>query len=742
MDEQATHANAHAARARATRSLPLISASHLRALQLLLATEANDILLTPEQRKNARTLQNHYHQQYLRNCLHRESESTAPTQAQASLPAAGPSTRRIVDRVRQRVDAVLERKKTNRGFISTIRPNNGDVLEYTMCLSDLAALSCDPELDILPAPASLEFLQARSKQLAEAADAATQKLAVQGPVKVEAYSEDVPMADDSPSHALPPVTAIPAIEPSMESAANGINASNNNQQVMVVTAASDIAKESDDAQTVTHVSAQPASAPTLPSVPPQTSNSKYSMYTEDDGDEERVDPVPVPDYRPINTFANGLDRPSKKRLRPGRTNSPGENGARPLQFITAKEQLAIEEQQEEAKRANHYMNRGGYSAPSNNPYLNNSAATNNHGSTAVNPYTNGATPNTPSLKSKILGTKRPKFKSPINKPSSNDDGSKGSQSRSPTGADEPVDDRLRNIDPKMIEAIKNEIMESYPVVTWDDISGLEHAKKTIKETITWPMLRPDIFTGLRRPPKGLLLFGPPGTGKTMIGKCIASQSKATFFSISSSSLTSKWIGDGEKMVRALFAVARCHQPAVIFMDEIDSLLTQRSDGEVEASRRIKTEFLVQFDGVGVGGEEDRILIVGATNRPQEIDEAARRRFQKRLYIPLPENQGRHGLILKLLEKQPHNMTAEQILDICERTAGYSGSDMTGLCREAALGPVRAIQGDILDVDLDALRPINHGDFVEALSQVRASVSDRDLDLYKAWDTEYGSVAKG
>ncbi|KAF9573598.1 Fidgetin-like protein 1 [Mortierella alpina] len=577
--------------------------------------------------------------------------------------------------------------------------------------------SCDSELDILPVPASLELLQARSKQLAEAADAAAQKKIVQDPVKVEAYSEDVPMADDSSSHSSPRASAIPIItEASTESVANGSDARNNSRQTMVITAASDVASESDGVQIVNHTSAQLASAPTPPPVALQASSSKYAMYTEDDGDEERVDPVPVPDYRPINNFANGLDRPSKKR--------------------------AIEEQKEEEKRANHYMNRGGYNAPSNNPYLISGATSNNPGSTAVNTYTNGATPNTASLKSKILGTKRPKFKSPINKPSGNDDGSKGVQSRSPTGAEEPLDDRLRNIDPKMIEAIKNEIMESYPVVTWDDISGLEHAKKTIKETITWPMLRPDIFTGLRRPPKGLLLFGPPGTGKTMIGKCIASQSKATFFSISSSSLTSKWIGDGEKMVRALFAVARCHQPAVIFMDEIDSLLTQRSDGEVEASRRIKTEFLVQFDGVGVGGEEDRILIVGATNRPQEIDEAARRRFQKRLYIPLPENAGRHGLILKLLEKQPHNITAEQILDICERTAGYSGSDMTGLCREAALGPIRAIQGDILDVDLDALRPINHGDFVEALSQVRASVSDRDLDLYKAWDMEYGSVAKG
>lgn len=101
------------------------------------------------------------------------------------------------------------------------------------------------------------------------------------------------------------------------------------------------------------------------------------------------------------------------------------------------------------------------------------------------------------------------------------------------------------------------------MIGWDDIAGLEYAKSTIQEAVVWPMLRPDIFTGLRRPPRGILLFGPPGTGKTLIGKCIASQSNSTFFSISASSLTSKWIGDGEKMVRALFAVAAVNQPSVI-----------------------------------------------------------------------------------------------------------------------------------------------------------------------------------
>lgn len=160
--------------------------------------------------------------------------------------------------------------------------------------------------------------------------------------------------------------------------------------------------------------------------------------------------------------------------------------------------------------------------------------------------------------------------------------------------EEILDERLKNIDPKMIELIKNEIMDLKTSTTWDDIAGLELAKSTIQEIVVWPMLRPDIFTGLRRPPKGILLFGPPGTGKTLIGKCIASQSNSTFFSISASSLTSKWIGDGEKMVRALFAVAKVHQPAVVFIDEIDSLLSQRSDTEHESSRRLKTEFLVQL----------------------------------------------------------------------------------------------------------------------------------------------------
>ncbi|XP_005396663.1 PREDICTED: fidgetin-like protein 1 [Chinchilla lanigera] len=307
----------------------------------------------------------------------------------------------------------------------------------------------------------------------------------------------------------------------------------------------------------------------------------------------------------------------------------------------------------------------------------------------------------------------------------------------PTEPAHPVDERLKNLEPKMIELITNEIMDHGPPVHWEDIAGVDFAKTTIKEIVVWPMMRPDIFTGLRGPPKGILLFGPPGTGKTLIGKCIASQSGATFFSISASSLTSKWVGEGEKMVRALFAVARCQQPAVIFIDEIDSLLSQRGEGEHESSRRIKTEFLVQLDGATTSSE-DRILVVGATNRPQEIDEAARRRLVKRLYIPLPEASARKQIVTNLMSKEQCDLSEEEILQVVQRSDGFSGADMTQLCREASLGPIRSLQtADIATITPDQVRPISYVDFENAFRTVRPSVSSKDLELYEEWNRAFG-----
>ena len=304
----------------------------------------------------------------------------------------------------------------------------------------------------------------------------------------------------------------------------------------------------------------------------------------------------------------------------------------------------------------------------------------------------------------------------------------------------PLDDhRLVNIDPLLLTKIMNEILDKSPNVNWDDIAGLQSAKQMIYETVIWPMKRPDIFTGLRAPPKGLLLFGPPGTGKTMIGKAIASQCEATFFSISSSALTSKWIGEGEKLVRALFAVASCYERSVIFIDEIDSLLSARSETEHESSRRIKTEFLVRLDGAAT--EDSQFLVIGATNRPQELDDAARRRLVKRLYIPLPDLNARKTLVSTLLKKVPNEIDENELEEIGIMTDGYSGSDMKELVKDAAYGPIRELsllKVDIDDVHSSQVRPVRMIDFKNSIKTIRPSVSQNDLQSYIDWNKLYGS----
>ena len=150
----------------------------------------------------------------------------------------------------------------------------------------------------------------------------------------------------------------------------------------------------------------------------------------------------------------------------------------------------------------------------------------------------------------------------------------------------------------MDQKILSEIMTKNPGVKFSDIIGMNDMKQTLYEIIVVPTIRPDLFTGIRKPQRGILLFGPPGTGKTMIAKAIASECNSTFFNISASSLTSKWVGESEKTVKSLFKVAYKKAPSIIFIDEIDSILSKRSGSENEATKRLKTEFLIQFDGLG------------------------------------------------------------------------------------------------------------------------------------------------
>jgi SpoVK/Ycf46/Vps4 family AAA+-type ATPase len=333
----------------------------------------------------------------------------------------------------------------------------------------------------------------------------------------------------------------------------------------------------------------------------------------------------------------------------------------------------------------------------------------------------------------------------------------------PTGK-EVIPDEILKLERDIVERVIGEVLDKPGTVSWDSIVGLEHAKNAVQELAVWPMTNPELFTGARAVPKGLLLFGPPGTGKTMIGKAVASQCKATFFSISASSLTSKWIGDGEKMVRALFAVARHCAPSVIFVDEIDSLLSARkSEGEHESSRRMKTEFLVQMDGLGGEDPTKPMLLIGATNRPQELDDGARRRLAKQLYIPLPCAAARRDMILKTLNpdgegKVKHALTEKDLDVICEKTDGYSGSDLKNLVQEAARAPLRELfakkkartekgdgGGDVVDLTKSGedealeLREIRIDDIRKAAKQVRASVTRADIEFHEEWNKKHGAL---
>ncbi|CAN0402844.1 unnamed protein product [Lampetra planeri] len=299
---------------------------------------------------------------------------------------------------------------------------------------------------------------------------------------------------------------------------------------------------------------------------------------------------------------------------------------------------------------------------------------------------------------------------------------------------------LRNVDSKLASLILNEIVDSVLSVQWDDIAGQELAKQALQEIVILPSLRPELFTGLRAPAKGLLLFGPPGNGKTMLAKAVASESSATFFNISAASLTSKYVGEGEKLVRALFSVARELQPSIIFIDEVDSVLCERREGEHEASRRLKTEFLVEFDGVQSSGE-DRVLVMGATNRPQELDEAVLRRFSKRIYVSLPEEETRLKLLTRLLGKHGNPLSHADRAHLARITEGYSGSDLTALAKDAALGPIRELDPEqVKNMSANEVRNIRTSDFEDSLKKIKRSVNIVTLEGYMKWNSDYGDTA--
>ncbi|XAR67747.1 Microtubule-severing ATPase [Bertholletia excelsa] len=306
-------------------------------------------------------------------------------------------------------------------------------------------------------------------------------------------------------------------------------------------------------------------------------------------------------------------------------------------------------------------------------------------------------------------------------------------------------------DPDLAEMLERDVLDSTPGVRWDDVAGLTEAKRLLEEAVVLPLWMPEYFQGIRRPWKGVLMFGPPGTGKTLLAKAVATECGTTFFNVSSATLASKWRGESERMVRCLFDLARAYAPSTIFIDEIDSLCNARgASGEHESSRRVKSELLVQVDGVNntstnEDGSRKIVMVLAATNFPWDIDEALRRRLEKRIYIPLPNFESRKELIrinLRTVEVAPD----VDIDEVARRTEGYSGDDLTNVCRDASLnGMRRKIAGktrdEIKNMPKDEISkdPVAMCDFEEALTKVQPSVSAADIEKHEKWFSEFGSA---
>jgi vacuolar protein-sorting-associated protein 4 len=233
------------------------------------------------------------------------------------------------------------------------------------------------------------------------------------------------------------------------------------------------------------------------------------------------------------------------------------------------------------------------------------------------------------------------------------------------------------------------ILTDKPNVKWEDVAGLEGAKEALKEAVILPIKFPHLFQGKRQPWKGILLYGPPGTGKSYLAKAVATEANSTFFSVSSSDLVSKWMGESERLVKQLFNMARENKPAIIFIDEVDALCGPRGEGESEASRRIKTELLVQMDGVGK--DSKGVLILGATNIPWQLDAAIRRRFQRRVHISLPDTPARMRMFELAVGDTKCEMTHTDYKTLANLSEGYSGSDISIAVQDALMQPVRKIQ---------------------------------------------------
>jgi vacuolar protein-sorting-associated protein 4 len=295
---------------------------------------------------------------------------------------------------------------------------------------------------------------------------------------------------------------------------------------------------------------------------------------------------------------------------------------------------------------------------------------------------------------------------------------------------------------ELIDTISGTIVTESPNVKWSDIAGLANVKQALREAIVLPIAKPELFTGARRPWSGILLFGPPGCGKTLLARAAATECKATFFSASSADLLSKWLGESEKLISSLFKVARLKAPSLIFMDEIDSIATKRGEGsESGGERRVKTQLLSEIQGLK-STHDKPLLVLGATNRPWDIDNAMLSRFEKRVHVPLPDMKARAGIFKIHTEGVNSALTEEDFVELSVRSEGYSGRDIANVCREVIMLPVRELDmGGLLEnSDKEVkVRDITLKDFKKALKKVKPMTNERLMKQYNEWAEEFGEI---